>query len=128
MGGFVDNGDGTVTDPKTGLMWAAEDNGYGCDITWDDAKKYCESCSTGGYRDWRMPTLNELGSIFRRDLKNEYGYLTTPLIKISNSWVWSGETKGDREAGYLVFDDGIRYWHDRTASSYKRALPVRRGK
>ena len=55
---FVDNGDGTVTDTKTGLMWATMDNGE--HINWTDARSYCQSYSGGGHTDWRMPTLAEL--------------------------------------------------------------------
>lgn len=35
---FVNNGDGTVTDTKTGLVWAAKDNGE--HINWTDARSY----------------------------------------------------------------------------------------
>jgi hypothetical protein len=35
---FVENKNGAVTDTKTGLMWAAKDNGS--KINWYDAKKY----------------------------------------------------------------------------------------
>ena len=35
---FVDNGDGTVTDTKTGLMWAVKDNGSL--INWQSARSY----------------------------------------------------------------------------------------
>ncbi|MBN2570463.1 MAG: caspase family protein [Deltaproteobacteria bacterium] len=35
---FVDNGDGTVMDNQTGLMWAARDNG--ANINWHDAQSY----------------------------------------------------------------------------------------
>ena len=38
---FVDHGDGTVTDKKTGLMWAAKDNGN--PINWKDARYYCQN-------------------------------------------------------------------------------------
>ncbi|MCP4647762.1 MAG: DUF1566 domain-containing protein [bacterium] len=39
-GQFVAYDNGTVMDTKTGLMWAAKDNGE--DINWHGAKKYCE--------------------------------------------------------------------------------------
>jgi hypothetical protein len=35
---FIDNGDGTVTDKKSGLMWAKTDNQQ--DITWKKAQKW----------------------------------------------------------------------------------------
>jgi hypothetical protein len=69
---FVYNGDGTVTDTKTELMWAAKDNGI--HINWTDARSYCQSCSGGGHTDWRMPTLAELKSLYDPEVKNKRGY------------------------------------------------------
>lgn len=59
---FISNGDGTVTDAKTRLMWAANDNGI--PIHWLDALAYCEDYKGGGHTDWRLPTLTELSSLF----------------------------------------------------------------
>jgi hypothetical protein len=53
---------GYWTDPSTGLMWAAKDNGY--DITWGKAMKYCQNLSSAGYSDWRLPTIDELQGIY----------------------------------------------------------------
>lgn len=58
---FVDNGNGTITDKATGLMWAKADNGKG--IEWTDALPYAESATLAGYSDWRLPNVKELQSI-----------------------------------------------------------------
>ena len=58
---FVDNGDGTVTDNATGLMWAQDDNGEA--INWEAALAYAEDASIAGYDDWRLPNAKELQSI-----------------------------------------------------------------
>lgn len=57
-GNYVVYANGTVLDTRTNLMWTATDNGE--DISWVDAKSYCENYRGGGYKDWRMPTLDEL--------------------------------------------------------------------
>ena len=57
---FVDNGDGTVTDTTTGLMWQQGEGGY---MDWWDAMDYCENLQLAGYDDWRLPNRNELQSI-----------------------------------------------------------------
>ena len=58
---FVDNGNGTVTDTDTGLMWqkATAPGTY----TWEQALQYCESLNLAGYNDWRLPSKNELHTI-----------------------------------------------------------------
>ena len=65
---FVDNGDGTVSDSDTGLMWELKtdddgnrdkDNVY----NWEEALSYCEKLDLAGYNDWRLPNMNELQSI-----------------------------------------------------------------
>jgi hypothetical protein len=58
---FVDNGDGTITDIATGLMWMKNDNGGG--ILWENALSYAESLVYAGYSDWRLPNAKELQSI-----------------------------------------------------------------
>lgn len=58
---FVDNGNGTITDSATGLMWMQNDNGTG--ILWEDALSYAENFNFTGYSDWRLPDIKELQSI-----------------------------------------------------------------
>jgi hypothetical protein len=66
---YVDNGDGTVTDMVTGLMWqnSFDHNGDGS-VDYDDKLSYDEildipaSVSTGRYTDWRLPTIKEMQS------------------------------------------------------------------
>lgn len=60
---FTDNGDGTVSDNNTGMMWQQEDDNSM--RGWTDAISYCEELvlGTGSLPDWRLPTYNELFSI-----------------------------------------------------------------
>jgi len=46
------------SDPSTGLMWTAKDNGR--NITWGNAVKYCQSLSLAGYSDWSLPSIDKL--------------------------------------------------------------------
>lgn len=57
---FTDNGNGTITDNVTGLMWQKTDNG---ESTWDTAVANSATVNTGGYTDWRLPTRSEAFSI-----------------------------------------------------------------
>ena len=56
---------GFWTDPSTGLMWAAKDNGK--DVSWNKAMKYCRDLRLAGYSDWRLATLGELEGIYDKD-------------------------------------------------------------
>lgn len=57
---YKDNGDGTVTDLVTGLMWV---RARGEKVSWADAMDGAEKCRVGGYTDWRAPTIKELYSL-----------------------------------------------------------------
>jgi hypothetical protein len=55
---FNDNGDGTLTDRTTGLMWSRLDSGQGMD--WAKALDYADKSTLAGHRDWRLPNAKEL--------------------------------------------------------------------
>lgn len=56
---YTDNRDGTVTDNVTGLMWQS---GFTL-CTYDEAQAAAQQADTGGYGDWRVPTIKELYSL-----------------------------------------------------------------
>ena len=56
---YTNNEDGTVTDNVTGLMWQKEFTL----ISWEDAEEDATITNTGGYNDWRVPTIKELYSL-----------------------------------------------------------------
>ena len=64
-GRFIAYHDGIVLDRHTNLMWAAKDNGY--NMTRLDAERYCKDYRSGGYAEWRMPTQDELASLYGED-------------------------------------------------------------
>lgn len=62
---FTDNGNGTVTDNITKLVWQKTDAG---ESTWENALARASSVSTGGFTDWRLPTPAELFSLMNHNL------------------------------------------------------------
>ncbi|MBU2940797.1 DUF1566 domain-containing protein [Lacinutrix sp. C3R15] len=58
---FIDNGDGTVSDYATGLMWQKADDGKARD--WEASLAYSEDLELAGHTDWRLPNAKELQSI-----------------------------------------------------------------
>lgn len=120
-------------DPKTGLMWASKDNGS--DIDWQNAKRYCENYRVGGFTDWRMPTMDELSSLYDESSKGyeqrccyRCGSIKTfTQIQLSCIWVWSSETNGSAAANF-DFNAGRRNWYTQSTKPVKRVLPVRKAK
>ncbi|MBN1545937.1 MAG: caspase family protein [Syntrophaceae bacterium] len=129
-GRFIAYNDGTVLDTKTNLMWAAKDNGF--NINWQNAKSYCENYRGGGYKDWRMPTQDELASLYDEAMTNmtppaigcKGGYHLTNLIHLTCCCPWALETRGSK-AAYFGFNKGPRAWLDESYVGGIRVLPVR---
>ena len=67
---FRDNGDQTVTDDATGLMWQkanGEESAGDYQFDWPSALTYCEGLALAGHEDWRLPDVKELQSIVDYD-------------------------------------------------------------
>ena len=58
---LVDNEDGTITDPNTGLMWQ-KGTAPGT-YTWEQALAYANNLTLAGRSDWRLPNINELHTL-----------------------------------------------------------------
>ncbi len=74
---YTDNGDGTITDNNTGLMWIKD---AGSKLYYYDAK---DSTSYAGYSDWRIPTIKELYSLIDfsgKNINNAASYADSPFI------------------------------------------------
>jgi hypothetical protein len=62
-GPLTDNGNGTATDPATGLLWQIA--APAVPRFWTDAQAYCASLNLAGHGDWRLPDIDELRSLIR---------------------------------------------------------------
>ncbi len=76
---FSDHGNGTVTDTRSGLMWAkcavgktgtTCASGAAARYTWKGALDFAEVSSHAGYPDWRLPDVKELASIVEQRCVN----------------------------------------------------------
>jgi len=110
---YIDNGDGTVTDMVTGLMWqqTLDHNGDG-DINYDDKLTYDEilalpdTCTTAGYTDWRVPTIKEQYSLMMFsgfDISGYSGTSTNELSPFINT-DYFGFNYGDTDANERLID------------------------
>jgi hypothetical protein len=57
---YTDNGNGTITDNVTGLVWQKD---MGTKISYKNAFIKADTMTLGGFTDWRVPTLKELYSL-----------------------------------------------------------------
>ncbi len=112
-GRFVNNGDGSITDTKTGLMWTKKDSwaDLGKCFNWNDSRSYVSKLKTGGYSDWRLPTISELKSIYEssKSNKDKDGDIIRidPIFASGGAfWYWSSEESGPCCSRYIVFDGG----------------------
>jgi len=98
---FTDNGDGTVTDNLTGLMWTQNANIWGT-LDWNSAIDSCNSYSLAGYDDWRLPNINELHSLI--DLTRSFPALPTghPFAGVQAPYYWSSTTRDGLSTAWLV--------------------------
>jgi hypothetical protein len=116
---FVDNGDGTITDLATGLMWMKTDSGT--TMNWEQALDYAENLEYAGYDDWRLPNAKELQSIvdYTRapDATDpaQMGPAIDPIFDITSddSFFWTSTTHVEGPAGdfaaYVAFGEAWGY-------------------
>ena len=108
---FKDNGDGTVTDHSTGLMW--EKDGSGRHLNFWTAKKYILDLNRkkfAGYNDWRLPTIPELVSLLEQDKQSNDLYRDL-IFGNMQKWCWSADKRWSKSSmWYISFSYGKIGW------------------
>ena len=127
---FTDNGDGTITDNATGLMWVKDGTGAGCNsgnkLGVYDTIDFCEALNFAGHADWRLPNITELVSII------DYGVaaprIDTLFINTAADRYWSSTTDKQAPTNCATgnFSTGSVDWEFILASYSLR--PVRGGR
>ncbi|WP_200153424.1 DUF1566 domain-containing protein [Chromatium okenii] len=108
---FVDNGNGTVTQMNTGLMWAkcsegqtdSDCTGTATEMNWSAALTAANESLLGGYSDWRLPNLKELQTLvdysrYSPAIDSSY-FPNTP-----GAWFWSGSPYADNSGDAWIVD------------------------
>jgi len=124
---FTDNGDGTITDKLTGLMW--EQVPSGTTRTWTDSLIYTAGLALAGYVDWRLPNIKELESLINSGEADPATWLAGQgFINVLAGGYWSSTTyRYNTSLACIVYmDDGVDGSGIKTNSSY-RVLAVRGG-
>ena len=116
VGPFVNNGDGTVTDKSTGLMWQKTSDGT--EKTKETACQYCEDLTLGGYSDWRTPRVDEMITIQDYSLCNDMilgGCSALPTVfEGGQCFYWGSPDRNGSSAKpwYICWSGTVvfRYW------------------
>jgi hypothetical protein len=123
LNNFTDNGDGTISDNATSLMWESGDS---ASTDFDDAITTCESASTGSHTDWRLPNVKELQSLldYTRSPDTTSSAAINSLFSASTLtneegntdwyWYWSSTTHLDYDGSgmtgaYAAFGRALGY-------------------
>ena len=103
---FTDNGNGTVTDNLTGLIWLKNANCFGLrdwTTAMNDANTLnsgeCDLTDDSAEGDWRLPNIRELQSLV------DFGYTYPALPNTAGTGQW---TEGDPFLG--IETGGSYYW------------------
>ena len=122
LGTFVENGDGTVTDTSTSLMWQQQ-TARPLWMTWEEAISYCESLTLAGYRDWRLPNINELHSIV--DYSRDDPAIYTGAFPDTKEWAYWSSTTGASSATnawHVYFEYGSVSFGGKSRTASVRAV------
>jgi hypothetical protein len=141
---YTDNGNGTISDNASRLMWMQNDNAQA--ISWENALSYAENFEFAGKSDWRLPNAKELQSIvdYSRSPKTTNSPAINPIFnctKITNEgsiddypFYWSSTTHVSMKerggaAAYICFGRGMGYmpefggWSDVHGAGCQRSDP-----
>jgi hypothetical protein len=132
---FTDNGDGTVKDNLTGLLWLQDAGCFGA-RTWIDALSDVNTLADGSCGltdgsvagDWRLPNVRELNSLI------DYGQYDPALppghpfsgVVSYNCWSSTSVSNFEYAAWYVHPNNGLVYTANKGANSFY-FWPVRGG-
>lgn len=143
---YTDNGDNTVTDHTTGLIWLENANCIGSEypdfdkdcpvgdgkISWAHAQDFINAlnagqfpkCNGGSYNDWRLPTVQELESLVNYDLHHPAMSPDVFSNVISdNYWTATLDASNHNFAWRVRFDHGLVFTEEKSHPFY--VWPVR---
>jgi hypothetical protein len=108
---FVRNGDGTVTDRTTGVIWMRK--GYRKRKNWDDVMVYSYWLSNRnhlGCAAWRIPAVEEFASLIETTSIGGNAAYIAPVFNCWRGCYWSADCRDEETAWLANFRDGQLSW------------------
>jgi hypothetical protein len=130
--------DGIATDIETDLMWCRFAYGQSWfnetavghikrvdwQTTWEAVEQFNQQGGYAGYRDWRLPTMDELKTLVDRIKGKDGNYIDTDVFPnndnvinsniyddiIYNTWFWSSSYKNSYSSFLVAFNKGVDSW------------------
>jgi len=105
----LQSGDSVIFDAATGLTWQQSGSGYGS--SYADAEDYLKKINAetyGGYKDWRLPTLEEAMSLMEPSA-NEKGLYIDARFNDTRR-IWTADQYAASRAWVVNFNSGICYY------------------
>jgi len=134
---YSDNGDGTVTDNRTGLIWLKKANCSGR-MTWKEAMQWAAKLAKGqcGLREgsragmWRLPTRDEWKAMMDKRYKapalsNAAGtgqWKEGDVFSGVQWFYWSSTTSGSSSAWNVHLNDGVVIYNVKSGTDYVWAV------
>ncbi len=135
---YEDNGDGTVTDETSGLLWQQADSYHELKkgMNWYEALEYValkNSEKFAGFDDWRLPTRDELKSLYdkSRPVKSKGGERIglPPVFKSGGSYyLWTTNERGLDNAWYFGLGFKEDYFNLKELGDLDQGVKMIRGK
>jgi|GEM_PF-2319496 len=116
---YVNNGDGTVTDKVTGLIWQQTTT---ADMTPSEAASYCSNLALGGQDDWRLPTLIELASLLDFGVNPSIDAISFPNTPAVAFWSSSLGANSPGTGWQVFFAGGFSEAAPLTTKGYVRCV------
>lgn len=137
---FADNGNGTVTDQLTGLVWLKNANPFG-PKTWEQALQACNALASGSYGlgddsrpgDWRLPNIKEIESLvnygaFAPCLPEGWDKVFTG-VQPSSYWTSTSVAHAPAEAMFIILGVGPAIFENKEHPFFvwpvRNRLPIR---
>jgi hypothetical protein len=124
---FTGNGDGSVTDNLTGLVW--QQNGTATQpMAWAAALAYCEGLTLAGRTDWRVPNVKEMASLILADRAcvwdDNYfiASCSTSTASVYSYYVTSTTRVDLPTEAWVIVNDGRIMTRVKTGSTYVRCV------